>query len=84
MIRRPVINRRNFLIAAAAATRLRAQSKPIIPVKELNHMTLSCSDPKRSLEFYQGLFGMPVHSLNIWRVLGCALMVAGIALISRF
>jgi transporter family-2 protein len=31
-----------------------------------------------------GLFGMPVHSLNIWRVLGCALMVAGIALISRF
>jgi bacterial/archaeal transporter family-2 protein len=31
-----------------------------------------------------GLFGMPVHSLSIWRVLGCALMVAGISLISRF
>jgi bacterial/archaeal transporter family-2 protein len=31
-----------------------------------------------------GLFGMPVHSLNIWRVVGCALMIAGIALISRF
>ena len=31
-----------------------------------------------------GLFGMPVHSLNIWRVLGCALMIGGIALISRF
>src|SRR5579862_1960344 len=62
MIRRQMINRRNFLIAAAAATRLRAQSKPILPVKELNHMTLSCSDPKRSLEFYQGLFGMPVQA----------------------
>ena len=62
MICRQVLNRRNFLIAAAAATRLRAQSKPILPVKELNHMTLSCSDPKRSLEFYQGLFGMPVQT----------------------
>jgi bacterial/archaeal transporter family-2 protein len=31
-----------------------------------------------------GLFGMPVHHLNIGRIIGGALMVAGIALISKF
>jgi transporter family-2 protein len=31
-----------------------------------------------------GLFGMPQHSLNIWRILGGALMTAGIVLIARF
>ena len=59
------VSRRNFLLssaAAAAATRLTAQSKPVLPVRELNHMTLTCSDVKRSLEFYQGLFGMPIQT----------------------
>jgi transporter family-2 protein len=31
-----------------------------------------------------GWFGMDVHPLNGWRMLGAALMVAGIALIARF
>ena len=31
-----------------------------------------------------GLFGMPVHHLSIWRILGGALMVGGIALIAAF
>jgi transporter family-2 protein len=31
-----------------------------------------------------GLFGMQVHELSLGRVTGAALMVAGIALISRF
>jgi transporter family-2 protein len=31
-----------------------------------------------------GLFGMEAHQLNIWRILGGALMVAGIALIAIF
>ena len=31
-----------------------------------------------------GLFGMEQHGINLWRVLGGALMVAGIALISAF
>lgn len=31
-----------------------------------------------------GLFGMETHSLNIWRVLGGALMCGGIALIAAF
>jgi len=31
-----------------------------------------------------GLFGMPVHDLSLGRIAGAALMVAGIALVSRF
>ena len=37
-----------------------AQTGPPIPVTAINHMTLSVSDPARSLEWYQGLFGMPI------------------------
>jgi catechol 2,3-dioxygenase-like lactoylglutathione lyase family enzyme len=48
----------------AGASRLIAQpsNKPVIRVRALNHMTLFVSDPKRSVEFYQGLFGMPVQA----------------------
>jgi catechol 2,3-dioxygenase-like lactoylglutathione lyase family enzyme len=60
------ITRRNLLLsplAAALASRARAQaSKPSIPVTGLSHMTLNVSDPKRSLQFYQGLFGMPIQA----------------------
>jgi len=60
------ITRRNLLLslpAAALASRARAQaSKPSVPVTGLSHMTLSVSDPKRSLQFYQGLFGMPIQA----------------------
>ena len=31
-----------------------------------------------------GLFGMPVHELNLWRILGGLLMVGGVALIALF
>jgi catechol 2,3-dioxygenase-like lactoylglutathione lyase family enzyme len=63
----PRIDRRDFLKSVpllAAAPRLLAQppGRPLIPVRALNHMTLSVSDPKRSLDFYQGLFGMPVQA----------------------
>ena len=37
-----------------------AQTGPPIPVTAINHMTLSVSDPARSLQWYQGLFGMPI------------------------
>jgi catechol 2,3-dioxygenase-like lactoylglutathione lyase family enzyme len=39
---------------------LRAQAAPI-RVRTLSHMTLTVSDRKRSVEFYQGLFGLPVQ-----------------------
>jgi catechol 2,3-dioxygenase-like lactoylglutathione lyase family enzyme len=31
-------------------------------VRSLNHFGIAVSDPKRSIEFYQGLFGMPVQA----------------------
>ncbi len=31
-----------------------------------------------------GLFHMPVHTVNLWRVLGALLMASGIALIAKF
>jgi catechol 2,3-dioxygenase-like lactoylglutathione lyase family enzyme len=48
---------------AAATSRVFAQSKKgQLPVKALSHVTLSVSDPKRSIEFYQALFGLPIQS----------------------
>jgi catechol 2,3-dioxygenase-like lactoylglutathione lyase family enzyme len=37
-------------------------AKPTIPVKALNQFTLLVSDMKRSIDFYQGLFGMPIQA----------------------
>ena len=60
------VSRRRLLLALPAliaAPRLLAQTPaPPIRVRGLNHVTLSVSDVKRSVEFYQGLFGMPVVS----------------------
>jgi hypothetical protein len=61
-----VITRREALLSLpglAAASKLFAQpGKRQLPVKTLSHATLSVSDPKRSLEFYQALFGMPIQA----------------------
>ena len=47
----------------AAAHGLTAQAKKSsIRVRALNHMTLTVVDPRRSQEFYQGLFGLPVQA----------------------
>jgi catechol 2,3-dioxygenase-like lactoylglutathione lyase family enzyme len=63
------ISRRHLLLslpALATARRLFAQTSssasPPIRVRGINHVTLSVSDVKRSVDFYQGLFGMPVIS----------------------
>ena len=51
------------LPALAMTPRLFAQgTKPTIPVKALNQFTLLVSDVKRSIDFYQGLFGMPIQA----------------------
>lgn len=62
-------SRREFLKATAAgacalmAPALRAQTaSPPIRVRGINHVTLSVTDVKRSVDFYQGLFGMPIIS----------------------
>src|SRR5437016_1700732 len=60
------ITRRQMLFslpALAMAPRLFAQANnPLIRVRGINHVTLQVSDLKRSVDFYQGLFGMPVIS----------------------
>ena len=35
---------------------------PPIHVRSLNHFAIAVSDPKRTIDFYQGLFGMPVQA----------------------
>jgi catechol 2,3-dioxygenase-like lactoylglutathione lyase family enzyme len=61
------IDRRRFLAALpvlAASPRILAQAPSRAPfrVNGLSHITLTVSDVARSLEFYQGLFGMPVQA----------------------
>jgi len=60
------IDRREFLLSSSAlalAPRLLGQAaKPAIPVKGINHFALSVSDMQRSIDFYQGLFGMPIQA----------------------
>lgn len=57
------VTRRTFLgslAALAAAPRGFAQEDGVVPVSAINHVTLGVSDPARSLEWYQGLFGLPI------------------------
>jgi catechol 2,3-dioxygenase-like lactoylglutathione lyase family enzyme len=57
--RRDVLRSLPAILTAAGAV---AQSnRPVIRVRSLNHVTLYVSDPQRSLEFYQGLFGTPIQ-----------------------
>ena len=52
-----------LLPAAAFAPRLLAQApSPSLRLRTLNHFKLTVTDPKRSIEFYQTLFGMPVQA----------------------
>jgi catechol 2,3-dioxygenase-like lactoylglutathione lyase family enzyme len=59
-----LMSRRQLLLSLPAvlmAPRVFAQAEhPVIRVRGINHVTLSVSDVKRSVDFYQGLFGMRV------------------------
>ena len=60
------VNRRSFLAALPAlayAPRVIAQTRATpFRATALSQMTLTVSDVQRSLDFYQGLFGMPVQA----------------------
>ena len=60
------LTRRDLLLslpALAVARRAFAQAgAATLRARGLNSMTLNVSDVKRSLEFYQGLFGMPIQA----------------------
>ena len=59
MTRRDLIVSLSALVMAPPRTMAQSRS-PTIPVSTLNHVTLSVADVQRSVEFYQGLFGMPM------------------------
>ena len=59
------LTRRELLLslpALALARQALAQAVPSFKVRALNHMTIGVTDPKRSIEFYQTLFGMPIQA----------------------
>src|SRR5688572_3832616 len=61
------IDRRHFIAALPAlalSPRMRAQAPARAPfrVNGLSQITLTVSDVAKSLDFYQGLFGMPVQA----------------------
>lgn len=59
------ISRRTLLAALPAAAlvpRLRAQGVAPIPARTYTYFRLRVADVARSVEFYQGLFGMPVQA----------------------
>jgi catechol 2,3-dioxygenase-like lactoylglutathione lyase family enzyme len=69
------ISRRQVLLSLSAIAavplgsslskaRLFAQVAPGIRVRSLNHVGLGVSDLNRSVDFYQGLFGMPIQYKN--------------------
>ena len=63
LTRRQLLQSIPALAVAPLAPRAFAQGAPsAIRVTGINHVTLSVSDVKRSVDFYQGLFGMPIVS----------------------
>ena len=69
-LRQGQVSRRTFVKSLAVATgglsgnlispAVAQILAPPIPVKSINHMTISVSDPEASLAWYQGLFGLPI------------------------
>ena len=62
------ISRRHLLLslpglalAPRLASGLFAQAAPTLRVRSINHIGLAVADPKRSIDFYHGLFGTPVR-----------------------
>jgi catechol 2,3-dioxygenase-like lactoylglutathione lyase family enzyme len=61
------LTRRQLLLslpALALARRAVGQPAPAIRIRSLNHVGLTVVDTKRSIEFYQGLFGMAIQQRN--------------------
>src|SRR5438309_1195942 len=61
------IDRRRFLLslpALAIAPKALLQPRAAAPlaITSFNHVSLNVTDLKRSIDFYQGLFGMPIQS----------------------
>ncbi len=55
----PGFTRRELLMSLPLASGALAQPAPL-RVRSLNHFGIAVADPKRTVEFYQGLFGLPI------------------------
>lgn len=62
LTRRELLAALAFLVAAPSATSAATQaaSKPIGAVKSMNHVSVFVPNVQKSVEFYQGLFGLPL------------------------
>jgi Glyoxalase/Bleomycin resistance protein/Dioxygenase superfamily len=61
----PAMARLPRLVAALPlGTRQAGQAAAPIRVRTLHHFAIAVTDPKRSVDFYQGLFGMPIAARN--------------------
>lgn len=58
--RRDLLAALALLVAAPAAANTSQTVKPVGAVKAMNHVSVFVPDVKKSVEFYQGLFGMPI------------------------
>ena len=68
----PNLTRRQLLVSLPALGTIVASpfkvalsgqaGSPPIRVRSLNHFEIAVADPKRTIDFYQGLFGMPVQA----------------------
>ncbi len=58
--RRDLLAALALLVAAPAATGAAQAAKPVGAVTSLNHVTVFVPNVQKSVEFYQGLFGLPV------------------------
>ena len=59
------LSRRDLLLSLPALSVARAvfaQSGTKFKIRALNHMTIAVTDPKRTIDFYQTLFGMPIQA----------------------
>jgi len=58
--RRDLLAALALLVAAPAAADAAQAAKPVGTVKAMNHVTVFVPNVQKSVDFYQGLFGMPI------------------------
>jgi catechol 2,3-dioxygenase-like lactoylglutathione lyase family enzyme len=58
--RRDLLAALALLVAAPAAADAAQAAKPVGAVTSMNHVTVFVPNVQKSVEFYQGLFGMPI------------------------
>ena len=58
--RRDLLAALALLVAAPAAADAAQAAKPVGAVKSMNHVSVFVPNVQKSVDFYQGLFGMPI------------------------